>query len=176
MGIKIILTESQVANLQKKVGEVEVTEMGKVNLSCTNLSFRGLINFLDEKNERKLGHNTWVIRRDEDVVAVKYHGTDIIRINREGNIRLNTGGWDTTTTKDRLNQFLRCKGMSIFQKKGKWYISSEDDTQEYVDGTEITPDGKVVVPIDPNKIQTYIDRAKSLDIDPKFRELYGISD
>jgi hypothetical protein len=30
--------------------------------------------------------------------------------------------------------------------------------------------------IDHNKIQTYLDRAKSLDIDPKYRELYGLSD
>ena len=183
MGIKIVLTESQVANLEKTVGKVEVTEIGKVNLSCTDLSFRGLMDFLDGKNEKKLGHNTWVLKTvdyntKEDAVAVKYHGTKIITVNPENVVTLDTGTWETNTTKDRLNQFLSCRNIHIYQKKHKWYINTRYGVFDYEDGMQVLPDGQVYIPgeVDPSKVQSYLDRAKSLDIDPKYKELYGISD
>lgn len=182
MGIKIILTESQLANLEKRVGEKELGEM-RVGLACTDLSYYGLVDFLGGKPQKKLGNNTIVhmvkpIDSDQEKVAVKYHGTNIIMIDSEDVVTLNTGTWTTNTTKDRLNQFLNCRGIYIFQKNHQWYIKNSFGTQEFEDGMEVLPDGQVQIPgqFDPGKIQTYLDRAKSLDIDPKFRELYGLSD
>lgn len=180
MGIKIVLTESQVAALEKRVGKALIAE---ANLSCTDLSYGGLRRFLDGREERKLGHNTWVEKvsdygSNEVSYAVKYHRTNILTINSEDIVKLNTGGWETVTTKDRLNQFLRCRNIYISQKKHVWYISTRYGTYEYKDGMLVLPDGQVQIPgeVDPNKIQTYLDRAKSLNIDPKYNELYGISD
>jgi cytochrome c biogenesis protein ResB len=179
MGIKIILTESQVATLEKRVNKVILSE---ANLSCTDLSFDGLMRFLNGRDEKRLGHNTSVLKTQDwrsnlDAVAVKYHNTNILTVNSVGIVTINTNGWETNTTKDRLNQFLRCKGMYIYQKKYKWYITSDFGTLPYVDGMQIFPDGKLIAPVDSfdaSKVRKHLDAAKSLNIDPKYNELYGI--
>lgn len=40
-------------------------------------------------------------------------------------VKLNTGGFDTATTKKRMNQFAKMfdLGFSVYQQKGQWYIS-----------------------------------------------------
>jgi hypothetical protein len=176
MGIKLILTESQLAALEKRVNKVILSE---ANLSCTDLSFDGLMRFLNGREEKKLGNNTWVLKTEDwrnglDAVAVKYHDTNILLINSGGITTINNGGWDTSTTKDRLNQFLRCKGVYISQKNYQWYITGPMGTEKYVNGTQILPDGQVVVPYDEEKAKTAIEKAKTLNIDPKYKELYGI--
>lgn len=180
MGMNIILTESQLANLEKKVGSKELGEM-KVGLACTYMDYLSLVDFLDGRQEKKLGHNTIVhmirvMDSPEDQVAVKYHGTNIIRIDTENVVTLNTNGWTTNTTKDRLNQFLRCRGAYIFQEKGTWYYKNQNGKYPYEDGMQILPDGQVkgADDVDPSKIPTYLKKMKNLDIDPKYKELYGI--
>lgn len=176
MGIKIVLTESQVAALEKRVNKVILSE---ANLACTDLSFNGLMRFLNGREEKKLGSNTWVLKINNwgdglESVAVKYHNTNILTIDSEDIVTINNGGWDTVTTKDRLNQFLRCKGVHIYQQKYEWYITGPMGTQKYVNGTQILPDGQVVVPYDREKAKAAIEKAKTLNIDPKYNELYGI--
>jgi hypothetical protein len=182
MGVNIILTEAQVANLEKKVGKIDLNEFN-VSLSCTNMTYEALTSFLNGKEQKKLGNNTIVhmIRNwdtNEEEVAVKYYATDILSINSENIVTLKTNNHNTATTKARLNQFLSCRGTYIYQKNHEWYIKNEIETVEFRDGIQILPDGQFHMQghIDHNKIQTYLDRAKSLDIDPKYRELYGLSD
>ncbi len=183
MGIKIVLTESQLNRLENNVGKSEVKEM-RVNLECTYMNYNSLRQFLDLKPSRKLGHNTIVhmVRvldsPEQDQVAVKYHGTNIIKIDPENVVTLNTGGWETNTTKDRLNQFLSCRDAYIFQKNHVWYIKNRHETIEYKDGMQILPDGHFYVPggVDPRKLSSHIEKMKKLDIDPKYKELYGLSD
>jgi len=47
-------------------------------------------------------------------------------------------------------------------------------TEKYVNGTQILPDGQVVIPYDEEKAKAAIEKAKTLNIDPKYNELYGI--
>ncbi len=183
MGIKIVLTESQLNRLENNVGETEINEF-RVNLECTYMNYNSLRQFLDLKPSKKLGNNTIVhmVRvsgsPELDQVAVKYHNTNIIKIDPENVVTLNTDGYETNTTKDRLNQFLRCRGAYIFQKKGVWYIKNSEETIEYKDGMQILPDGHFYVPggVDPRKLSSHIEKMKDLDIDPKYRELYGLPD
>jgi hypothetical protein len=182
MGINIILTEAQIANLEKKVGKIDLNEFN-VSLSCTNMTYQALTSFLDGKEQKKLGNNTIVhmIRNwntNEVEVAVKYWATDILSINSENVVTLKTNGHTTATTKARLNQFLSCRGAYIYQKNHEWYIKNEFETIEFRDGMQILPDGQFTssAKIDRDKIPTYMKRMQDLDIDPKFRELYGLSD
>jgi hypothetical protein len=62
---------------------------------------------LSGKQEKKIGHSTWVCRRDKGDVAVKYHYTDIITFHPDYSITVRTGGWDTATTRSRLNDLLQ---------------------------------------------------------------------
>src|SRR5688572_9897981 len=53
---------------------------------------------------------------------LRLHHTDIAIWSADGEtIKLYTGGWQTITTKDRLNRFT--PGSRIFSDKGVWYIT-----------------------------------------------------
>jgi hypothetical protein len=84
---------------------------------------------------RKLRNNTYLQRRGTDEVrlsatmtlraqkiAVRLHNTDIVTFYSDGQIELNTGGWFTITTKDRMNRYLPAP-FSIFSVNGSWHVS-----------------------------------------------------
>ena len=61
-------------------------------------------------------------------IAVYDHNTQALK--------LNTGGWQTVTTKSRLNAILQelITGASVFQRNWNWFISYNDDVQSFFDG------------------------------------------
>lgn len=67
---------------------------------------------------RKLANNTWVERRDAGF-AVRLHDTDVVTYYPDGSIRLDTGGWRTVTTKERINRF---SPFGISSVKGVWTV------------------------------------------------------
>lgn len=175
MGIKIVLTEDQADRLQAKVGKLPINE---ANLACRYLDFDSLESELGSRDKKKIGYETIIRRIDDFTMAVKYHNTDIITIDVSNIVKLNNGGWDSRTTKDRMNQFLRCRDIYINQKNYEWFITSkETGTIPYVNGMQIHPDGHISKPTE-NKTWKgdIINKAKGLDIDPRHRELYGLSD
>lgn len=63
-------------------------------------------------------------------VGVTYHQTEVASVERVSNgmarVTLCTGGYRTTTTKLRMNQFAAeyCSHQyGVYQKKGKWFVS-----------------------------------------------------
>jgi hypothetical protein len=168
MGIKIVLSESQIDRLQNKVGNLPINE-GRVNLACRYTDFESLDEELGSKQMKKIGYETVIRRVDDFTIGVRYHSTDIIRVDPTNIITLNNGGWGTPTTKDRLNQFLNCLSARIYQKKGTWYIVGDNGTFEFVNGIQVHPGGYVVLP----KGKTGSTN-KDLEIDPALRKLYGI--
>lgn len=63
--------------------------------------------------------STSVQRLDYNVIALRYHSTDVVSWCRDGTITLRTGGWQTPTTKARINDY---SPHSVDQDKGMWYI------------------------------------------------------
>ena len=61
-------------------------------------------------------------------IAVYDHNTQALK--------LNTGGWHSNTTKSRLNAILsEVKwGARVFQKNFDWFVSFNNQTQDFVDG------------------------------------------
>lgn len=55
--------------------------------------------------QRKIGNNTYLIRID-DRIAIRLHSTYILTFHKDGSIEINTGGWNTVTTKARMNEHL----------------------------------------------------------------------
>lgn len=88
--------------------------------------------FLGSKQERKLGHNTTIYRYDDDSIGVLFHRTTIVRYFPSGEIELNSGGWRTVTTKQRMNQLLP-PGVGVSQRKHEWYAGD----REFYDGMSI---------------------------------------
>ena len=102
------------------------------------------------KTDRPIENNTRVVRRDDDY-AIKLHDTDVVTFHRDGSVTLDSGGWLTVTTKDRMNGFLGDRGY-VYSKRGKWFVSSRGDWDggvRYFDGIRIGADGTILNPPDP---------------------------
>ena len=56
--------------------------------------------------------------------VVRYHGTDVVTIHADGTFTLNSGGWYTYTTKDRISRFSPAR---IWSERGVWLVPSEND-------------------------------------------------
>lgn len=63
-------------------------------------------------------------RLRESYYAFRLFGNEIARWNRNGTITITDCGWETVTTKSRLNAILRTAGCEsfIFQRNGEWYL------------------------------------------------------
>ena len=81
-------------------------------------------------NQKKVGNNTVLHRIDADTLAVRLHQTDVVLLHRDGSYTLNSGGWRTATTKERMKEW---SGAWLYQEKGVWYING----QEFEDGMKV---------------------------------------
>jgi hypothetical protein len=65
---------------------------------------------------------------------IRLHRTDIISFLADGTVRLTTNGWQTVTTKERMNKHLQT--WSIYQRDYVWYIRDllNGSEEEYFDG------------------------------------------
>ena len=72
---------------------------------------------------RILARNTFQYQHLNGNTAIRLHLTDIIVKRKGGKTELNSGGWHTVTTKDRINRF---SGYRVYSNKGQWTISNGD--------------------------------------------------
>lgn len=73
---------------------------------------------------RKLKNNTYLEWRGVAAIAVRLHKTDVVTLHEDGSYTLNSGGWRTVTTKDRINTYAP---VSLFSDKGEWYVRAKRD-------------------------------------------------
>lgn len=114
------------------------------------------------KNRRKLANNTYLERRNGNI-AVRLHNTDIVIYHQDGIITLNTNGWTTPTTKDRLNRF---SPAMIWQENSVWYVSASYERGArylFTDNMRVNVHGK---PLDA-KLETKADRKAIRDLKRK---------
>lgn len=71
---------------------------------------------------RKLCSNTWVLQHSPDEIQVDYYTTTILAFHRGGVIDLDMDGWDTTTTRARVNDF---SPLSVWVMDGQWYVAPD---------------------------------------------------
>jgi hypothetical protein len=116
--MKIDYKNLRVASYPMKLVEVK-SEVKMYRLTKQQKQEQGIISSKKVKNNTRL-----TIYANGDKV-LRLHSTDII--TWIGNkIILNSGGWRTTTTKSRMNEFLP-KDIKIFQKEGDWYVEYKGD-------------------------------------------------
>lgn len=101
------------------------------------------------KDRRKVDNNTYAERRTDGSIAIRLHATDVVTFRQDGSTVLESGGWLTVTTKDRINNALGNRA-AVFSVKGRWYISprngwrvDHDAKVPYVDGMVILSDGSM---------------------------------
>jgi len=79
-----------------------------------------LVHGKTNRQERKIGNNTYAEIEHDKSISVRLHGTDVVRFYANGLVKLNSGGWRTHTTKQRINKYSPVK---IFQKNFEWFLS-----------------------------------------------------
>lgn len=96
------------------------------------------------KESRKIANNTYLKRRGEDI-ALLLHQTDVVTFKPNGDIVLNSGGWRTPTTKERINIGLVHTDYMVWQERGVWYLGNNgyNKTLVFADGMTIHEDGSV---------------------------------
>lgn len=63
---------------------------------------------------KKVGNNTVRIDFKDGGYIIRYHHTDIIDVLPNGDILVYNGGWNTNTTRDKLNEFFPRDKLSNF--------------------------------------------------------------
>jgi hypothetical protein len=91
---------------------------------------------LGSRDSRKLENNTYLKRRG-DTLAVMLHATDVVTYFPNGDIQLNSGGWRTMTTKDRINKYAPIR---LWAHRGQWYIAQTWNTNP----EEFFKDGMII--------------------------------
>ncbi len=105
---------------------------------------RQLITAINTPGSKLNSSNTQVRWSDDQaVVEVLLHGHIIASINfAKSTLVLSACGWETTTTKSRLNAILSdlVPGARIFANKFEWFISLNDKIVEFcfVDGVALS--------------------------------------
>ena len=100
---------------------------------------------LGPRDSRVLCNNTRAVRHD-DAVGIVLHTTEIVTFYADGRIRITLGGWDTVTTRARINACLR-RGC-VSRKKGMTYYSHLGIGNDVVVGSilvRLTPTGLIRV-------------------------------
>lgn len=116
-------------------------------------SYIGVVSELERgrkgSGRRKVDNNTYLETRPEGTVweygmpiALRLHATDILTYRPDG-ITYRTGGWETVTTKDRMNKF---GPLRISQSARRWYVKVGDDWKgtSYSDGMVVAYDGDII--------------------------------
>lgn len=114
-----------------------------------NYSYGSMLGYIQagrSKTSRPVANNTHARILEDSRVAVKLHETDVVIISGAGYWELNSGGWLTLTTKDRINKY---SPAGITQRNGIWYMR---DGSLFYDGIVIDADG---IPLKPRKPEAY---------------------
>jgi hypothetical protein len=99
------------------------------------------LNFLGDKETRKLCNNTTLHKYRDGTLAIQLHWTDVISFKPNRDTVFDTGGWRSVTTKDRINEFSE---YSVYSKKGEWVVRSKDETEYLFErGMVIKADGSI---------------------------------
>jgi hypothetical protein len=82
-------------------------------------------------NRRKIGNNTYAEILPDGSVGIMLHSTYVVKIHADGTYTLNSGGWQTLTTKDRINQY---SPRRVYQRNFHWFIDINNKSYPFMDG------------------------------------------
>lgn len=101
------------------------------------------------QTQRICTNNTAILRETDGTVKVILHRTAIVTITPDGRIILNSGGYQTATTRTRMNQVANewKLGFQVFQHRGDWFVAigrDSDQDQPFEDGMVLAPNPRAL--------------------------------
>jgi hypothetical protein len=93
---------------------------------------------LGKRARRKIGNNTYAVRRSAIAIDVVFHTTPIITHTLDGATVYRSGGHRTRTTKDRLNRW-GAPHLSVYQSRRVWYVTDAEyaTCERFYDGMRV---------------------------------------
>lgn len=114
---------------------------GNAALISAPQTYQDAADALGSRDMRKIGNNTW-LQADGDDIQVILHETAIVTFKRDGSVVLNSGGWNTPTTRGRMSKFIEARSSSVCSnvKKGGLCVWNWDERTytPFPDGQRIT--------------------------------------
>jgi hypothetical protein len=108
------------------------------------VTWEWLNNLLGQKTAKRIAANTEAVRQADGSIAIILYSTKILiykysgeGASKPGEIELRLGGWNTATTRNRINALLPY-GWRIFTKKGIPYVSNSYKSVEVPPSDKIT--------------------------------------
>lgn len=109
------------------------------------------------RDHRRIGNNTVLHRLEDGRIAVQLHDTDVILYSEDGSVVLESGGWLTVTTKDRMNRY-GPKGWTVYSERGVWFVNhypsgwERSKAERFFDGISTMGD-RVVNPLPEDEVR-----------------------
>lgn len=94
---------------------------------------------------KRVANNTVEYVRPDGSTVIRLHHTDIVQKHPDGTCTLNSGGWRTSTTKERINAYSPAR---LWQSKGEWFLSVGaetgwgDERVTFIDGMTVDAHGR----------------------------------
>lgn len=103
-----------------------IDKHGALTAKVTNAGqfqvYVGLFKKASSGKVQKIGNNTYKVELP-DGYAIRLHNTNVLTFQGD-NVILNSGGYQTHTTKERINRYL--PGYELTQKNWTWYVIESD--------------------------------------------------
>lgn len=100
-------------------------------------SYEQAVGLLRGKSTRTVCNNTIIAKGTSvgghTVVSVYLHRHPVVRLYSDGKVILDSCGYRTVTTKDRINRCLPA-GVDLSQDKGTWYLRKFAMQEQYYGG------------------------------------------
>lgn len=87
-----------------------------------------------------INRNTVEYYKKDGTRVIRLHLTDVLTVLPDGTEILNSGGWMTPTTKDRINATAY---RQVCQKDSMWLVNYRGNQYVFADGITFHPNGKV---------------------------------
>ena len=88
-----------------------------------------------------LSKNNTTLANRNGIRVLTLHSTEIVHHNpATGEVTLNSGGYRTATTKNRMNQYFNTRWLPlrVFQKGGEWFVRATGIDLPFHDGMTVT--------------------------------------
>jgi hypothetical protein len=102
---------------------------------------------------------------DTQIICVMYQQTAVVTYYPDGRIQLNSDGWRTPTTKERINELSPAR---ISAGGGQWFLHAHSANEYYYGGpTSLYYDNMFVLangdPVDPRPVEEHVSLKAALD-------------
>lgn len=125
--------------------------MGRTHDQWGTLSRGRCFNILDGRKSRKLCGNTYLELDSDGNPAVRLWSTRILTFKENDAAVLNSGGWESVTTKNRMARY---SPYVPYSWKGQWIVYHLGRHYIFEDGMEITQDS---ISTDPVELELFQD-------------------